>query len=178
MQFGGYNDTYLYRVNEAIKYFIKNYNLELYKAEISQYKYKINLFIIDKNFSVVQEYVYLSEHKCMGVSRCTYRYIDRNRRTDWEYDRYKMFDNITKSKNRYKWFMKKYANLDDDIIKYNTLKHSKHKYSIRFKQIREIIGYEYDSKFRKHIIEDDEIQKLSKYFSISYPNGCAELNLN
>lgn len=41
-----------------------------------------------------------------------------------------------------------------------------------------MIGYEYGSSFRKHIVEDEEIQKISKELDIYYPNGCAEINLN
>ena len=176
LQYTGYNNTYLYRVNEAIKYFVKNYNLTLYKAEISQYKSNVNLSVIDKNYIVIQEYEYKTKYKCMGLNKYTYKY-KKDKFKQWHYDRYKMFDNITKSKNRYIWFMKKYNNIDKDILQYNTLKYSKNKYSIPFRCIRKNIGYEYGDKFRKHIIEDEEIQQISKELNITYPNGRAVLDL-
>ena len=45
------------------------------------------------------------------------------------FSRYKKFDNIVKSKNRYKWFLHKYHNLDSQILQFNTLKYTKNKYS-------------------------------------------------
>ncbi len=177
LQYTGYNDTYLYRVNEAIKYFVKNYNLDLYKAEISQYKSKVDLFVIDKNFNVVQRYEYKTKHKAMGLNRHTYKY-ENDKFSQWHYDRYKMFDNIVRSKKRYIWFMERYSNLDEEIIQYDTLKYYKKRCSIPFKVIRESIGYEYgSSKFRTHIIEDKEVQEISKELNISYPNGRAVLDL-
>lgn len=177
LQYTGYNNTYLYRVNEAIKYFVKNYNLDLYNAEISQYKSNVKLSIINKNYIIVQEYEYKTKHKCMGLNKYTYKH-KKDKFNQWDYDRYQMFDNIVKSKNRYKWLLQKIYSLDKDILQYNTFTYRKDKYGIKFKDIREIIGYEYGSKFRKHIIEDKEIQKLSKKLGITYPNGKAIFNLN
>lgn len=175
LQYSGYSDTYLYRVNEAIKYFVKNYNLNLYKAEIVQHRHDVDLSVIDMNFTVVQRYEYKTKWKSMGINRYTYKY-SKEKYSQWDYDRYKKFDNIVKSKNRYKWFLHKYHNLDSQILQFNTLKYTKNKYSIPFKHIRAYVGYEYNN-FRKHIIEDLEIQILSKELGVTYPHGRAELTI-
>lgn len=174
LQHGGYNDTYLYRVNEAIKYFVKNYNLSLHKAEIKQYKANVNLLIIDKDFQVLQEYKYISEYNCIGLDRYTYRTKTSRK---YRIQRYEKFDNIIKSKRRYEYLLKRFNNLDEDIIRHNVLKYSSNKYRIPISHIRDIIGYEYDS-FKKHIIDDKDIQKLSKGLGINYLKGHIEIDLN
>lgn len=176
LQYTGYNDTYLYRVNEAIKYFIRNYNTSLYKAEISQYKHDVDLSIIDKNFRVVQRYEYKTKHKAMGLNRYTFKKY-KDDFSEWDYDRYKKFNNIHKSLRRYKWFLKRFCELDENIIKFNTVKYRNDQFAIKHKDVINIIGYE-SGRFKKHIAEDKEIQALSKELGISYPHGKVQLNLN
>lgn len=175
LQYGGYSDTYLHRVNEAIRYFVSNYNLDLYMAEISQYKYDVTLFIIDRNFKTVQRYEYITKYQCMGIGINTFMYQGSYTNAEWNYNRYKKFYNITQSKNRYKWFLKRLVNLDSEIIQYNILKYSPNKYRIKYKDIHQIIGYEYGSSFKKHIVEDKEIQKISKEIGATYPHGAIEI---
>lgn len=171
IKYSSYNDTFLYRVNAAIKYFVKNYNLDLYLAEVTQYKSDIRLTVINKNFYIVQEYQYITQNQSMGL----HKYIYRNSQDLHTYsERYAKFSNITQSKNRFKLFLKKFYLLDENIIKYNTIKYSDDKYSIPTKIAKEVIGYKYD-KFKKHIIEDTEIQELSKSLGITYPHGRIEL---
>ena len=174
LQYDGYNGTFLYRVNEAIEYFVKNYNLDLYMAEINQYKSEVSLIIVNKDFHIVQEHQYITKNKCMGLHKYTYKY----RQDQHIYSkRYEKFANIMQSQNRFKYFLNKFHALDGDIIKHNTLKYSKNKYSIPVKVARKAIGYEYD-KFRSHIVRNSEIQGLSKKLGITYPHGRIELNLN
>lgn len=174
LQYGGYNDTYLYRVNEAIRYFVRNYNLDLYISEISQYRSQVELSVIDKNFKVIKIYTYNTQHKCMILCRSSKCRCESDRNLTWSYDRYKKFDNIVKSQRRYKWIMRKFANLDEDILQYNTLIYTKTRYAIPAKTIRELIGYT-GNNFKKHIAENSEIKQLSRELNISYPHGKVEL---
>lgn len=176
LQQRGYNDTYLNRVNSAIKYFVANYNLDLYKAEITQYKHNVELFIIDKDHTVVQVYEYKTAASAMGLHKYKNR-LQCDRIYYAEQDRYRKFSNIVKSRNRYKWFLKRFHRLDGDIIKHNTLKYVKNRCSIPFKYIRKAIGYN-SNNFKKHIIDDKEIQKLSKELGVSYSHGRAELAIH
>ena len=64
--------------------------------------------------------------------------------------------------------MKRYANLDVDIIKYNKLQYADDRIEISFKTISEIIGYN-GSDFRKDIVNQDDVRVVSNELGISYP---------
>lgn len=166
-----YSNTFLYRVNAAIQYFVKNYSLDIYKAEVEQYRSYVDLKIIDNSFRVVQRYRYSTKYRCMCLHKFYYINTESRRNHDkW----YELEENNRKSRRRYKWFMERFANLDEDILQHNTLTYVKTRYAIPMKTVRELIGYT-GNDFKRHIIEDQEIKVLSKELNISYPHGKVEL---
>lgn len=171
-----YNNTFLYRVNKAIEYFLKNFNPNLYVVTIYQCRGDIDLSVDGIYTPYHARYTYSTQHKCimMDVERQKYEY-KYNLKKEYTPRMYKL-DNLDKSKRRYIWFMKQYIGLDESVLQYNTNKYVKNKFSIPFKVIKDLIGYN-GSKFREHIIYDHTISELSRDWGIVYPNGKAEYSI-
>lgn len=170
-----YNAEYLYRVNEIIKYFVRNYNLDTYVAEINQYKHKVEMKVHHIHSSYCKIFIYNTKYKNITIDTEMQKYIYKGHIKSKIYDN--KLSNAKKSKRKYIWFMKKLINLDEDIIKYNALKYVTDRISIPFKDVEKIIGYE-GKYFRRHILEDDEIYEMSKELGITYPKGKVEIELN
>jgi len=170
-----YNDNSMYRVNESIEYFIKNYSMDDYFAEIYQYKSKVEMKVKGIYSHYYKHYIYNTDYKCIMLYQEMQRYVyERNmcyhKPTDSK------FTNRQKCKSRYIWFMKNYVKLDEDIIKYNTTKYMNYTFTIPFRDISNIIRYT-GNKFRDHFVYDKDIQKISSELGITYPNGRAMLKI-
>lgn len=165
------------KINSCIEYFVRNYKLDDYMCEISQYKWNIKIIVTGIYFPYYKDHYYDSKQNQVVTDLKMNEYVQKHKKVFLCEPSMSKFSNKEKSVNKFIWFIKRYAELDSDIVKLNTLKYTNDRISIPFKIISEIIGYE-GSNFRDHIIRNDEVIKLSSELGISYPlrKGTAEIN--
>ena len=177
-----YAPTFLYRVNKCIEYFIRNYNPEFYVLEINQYRGTVDATVYGIYSKYFEMYTYSTKHRAiiMDVEKQKMKYKS-NYIPEYIPLGSKLSDN-EKCRRRLTWFMKRFYMLDNEIIKHNTIKYVNNKYSIPFKVISKIVGYEGD-KFKHHVIDDvhltgdNSITELAKELGIKISRGCMQITI-
>lgn len=177
-----YSPTFLYRVNKSIEYFIKNYNTDFYVAEIRQYKSRIDMTVYGIYREYFKMYSYSTKYRCvlMDIERQKIQY--KSKYIPEYVPLGSKFNTNEKCRRKLTWFMKRLYMLDEEIIKHNTLKYVNDRYSIPFKIIRDIVGYE-GKNFKAHVVDDiyltgdRSISELARELEIEIPRGCMQINI-
>lgn len=170
-----YSPTFLYRVNKAIEYFIKNYRLDTHTMQLEQYKDIVTLRVYGIYTKYYKVYTYSAKHNCIMLDQERQRMIYKSKYIEDIIPPDSKLSDNNKCSRKLIWFMKRFHRLDADIIQHNTIKYVKNKYSIPFKVISKYVGYE-GKKFRPHVIDgNDEVYKIAKKLDIDIPNGCMQI---
>lgn len=165
-----YAYTLLGSINDCIKYFLKHYKLDDYMCEIRQYKWKLEIIVTGIYKPYYRQHFYDMKSKNIVTDLKMDKYVQKHKKIFLCDPPLTKFNNKQKSKRKYIWLIKRYSKLDSEIIKYNRLQYANDRIEIPFKIISEIIGYTGDN-FRREVVDQDDVMKISTELGIYYPSG-------
>ncbi len=159
-----YSYIMLEKINDCIKHFVKNYNLDDYRCEIKQYKWKLEFDVTGIYIPYYKKFTYSNDSECVMSEQEILKYSYKNKGLYVKTPTMSKLNDIQKLKRRYIWFIKQLSNSSEKMLQYIDNGDSTY-YFISHSTVKKYINCNVDD-FNKNILSSSDIWNIENQLKV------------